>query len=338
MANEATRIVVEAEMTGQPGFSSSQPDHSRQPAEIEITSQPGTETLRETLAEMNKSISSIATLLEQFVTRREPPQGCTQQYDVEDEESEPAPKRRRDFDELSTTASDQDIDDLINPSGTSAEDESPTQTANEPDEFIKSLEAEFADSVPVGPEINQSLANIAKKRWGITLPPEKLKPLLEKQAQPENCPAAGDIIGLRQERIRPTLKPEYAALCSKESQDNVSKHLFGEDLARHVHDDSKKGYRKTDKAFIYSLKNREVMPFKSMVTHDSQAIYMDISYGPTFGGGHDIHIADNAGHNYHSYARFGQTFLAPNEVKEKHTVSAGSLRFTPDEVEVFYFP
>lgn len=80
------------------------------------------------------------------------------------------------------------------------------------------------------------------------------------------------------------------------------------------------------------------MPFKSMVKHDSQAIYMDISYGPTFGGGHDIHIADSAGHNYHSYARFGQTFLAPNEVKEKHTVSAGSLRFTPDEVEVFYFP
>lgn len=61
------------------------------------------------------------------------------------------------------------------------------------------------------------------------------------------------------------------------------------------------------------------MPFKSMVKYDTQAIYMDISYGPTFGGGHDIHIADNAGHNYHSYARFGQT-LTPNEVKEKDTV------------------
>ena len=129
----------------------------------------------------------MATLLEQFVARGEPPQRCTQQYDVEDEESEPAPKHRRDFDELSTTASDQDIDDLINPSGTSAEDETPNQTANEPDEFIKSLEAGFADSVSVGPEINQSLANIANKRWGITLQPEKLKPRLEKHAQPENC-------------------------------------------------------------------------------------------------------------------------------------------------------
>ena len=44
--------------------------------------------------------------------------------------------------------------------------------------------------------------------------------------------AARDIIGLRRERIRPMLKPEYASLYTKESQDNVSKHLFGEDLAK----------------------------------------------------------------------------------------------------------
>lgn len=105
-------------------------------------------------------MSSMATLLEQFVAHGEPRQRCTQQYVVEDEESEPEPKRRRDFDELSTTASDQDIEDLINPSATYAEDESSTPPANEPDEFIKSLKAEFADSVPVGLEINQSLANI----------------------------------------------------------------------------------------------------------------------------------------------------------------------------------
>lgn len=98
-----------------------------------------------------------------------------------------------------------------------------------------------------------------------------------------------------------------------------------------------KGYRRTDKAFIYSLDNKEGMaPFKSMVKHDSQAIYMEMSHGPTFGGGFDIHIANNAGHNVHSYTRFGHSFLAPSEVKEKDTVLAGSLRFTPDEVEVFY--
>lgn len=104
-------------------------------------------------------------------------------------------------------------------------------------------------------------------------------------------------------------------------------------------DDPYIGYRRTDKAFIYSLENKEVlMPFKSMVKDGSQAIYMDISYGPTFGGGHDIYIANNAGQNSHSYARLGQTFLAPSEVKDKNTVLAGSYNFNPDEVEVFYHP
>nr|XP_058947363.1 protein kinase C-binding protein NELL2-like [Pocillopora verrucosa] len=104
-------------------------------------------------------------------------------------------------------------------------------------------------------------------------------------------------------------------------------------------DDPYKGYHTTDKAFIFSLKNKEgLAPFKSMVNHDSQAIYMEISRGPTFGGGHDIHIANNAGHNVHSYTDFGHSFLAPSEVKEKDTVLAGTHHFTPDEVEVFYLP
>ena len=106
-----------------------------------------------------------------------------------------------------------------------------------------------------------------------------------------------------------------------------------------VDDDPYKGYRKTDKAFIFSLENKEgLAPFKSVVRHDSQAIYMEISHGPIFGGGHDIYIADNAGHNAHSFTNFGHSFLAPREVKEKLTVLAGTYHFTPDEVEVFYLP
>ena len=106
-----------------------------------------------------------------------------------------------------------------------------------------------------------------------------------------------------------------------------------------VDDDPYRGYRKTNKAFIFSLENKEgLAPFKSMVKHDSQAIYMEISCGPTFGGGFDIHIADNAGHNVHSYTEFAHSFLAPSEVEEKDTVLAGTHYFTPDEVEVFYLP
>ena len=83
---------------------------------------------------------------------------------------------------------------------------------------------------------------------------------------------------------------------------------------------------------------RPLAPFKSMVKRGSQAICMGISYGPTFGGGHDICVANNAAHNAHSYTNFGHSFLAPSEVKEKVTVLAGTYHFTPNEVEVFYLP
>ena len=47
---------------------------------------------------------------------------------------------------------------------------------------------DFTDEELVGAKINQRLANIASKRWGITLPNDKLKVLLAKHAKPENCP------------------------------------------------------------------------------------------------------------------------------------------------------
>ena len=45
---------------------------------------------------------------------------------------------------------------------------------------------------------------------------------------------------------------------------------------------------------------RKGLHLKSMVTEPSRAIYRGLSYGPTFGGGHDIYIADNANQNTNS--------------------------------------
>ena len=42
-------------------------------------------------------------------------------------------------------------------------------------------------TTPVGDEIQQNLANIASKRWGLSLSSDKLKVLLNKHAKPENC-------------------------------------------------------------------------------------------------------------------------------------------------------
>ena len=63
-----------------------------------------------------------------------------------------------------------------------------TAEPNEEVERLKSLEADFTDDELVDAKIDQRLANITSKRWGITLPNVKLKALLAKHARPENCP------------------------------------------------------------------------------------------------------------------------------------------------------
>ena len=73
-----------------------------------------------------------------------------------------------------------------------------------------------------------------------------------------------------------------------------------------------------------------------MVKSPSVAIYMNSRYGPTFGGGHDIYIADKANGNNNSYAKLSSSYNPPSGVKNRRRILAGSFRFTPDEVEVFY--
>ena len=68
----------------------------------------------------------------------------------------------------------------------------------------------------------------------------------------------------------------------------------------------------------------------------SYAIYRSSSYGPTFGGGHDIFIEDNSNSNTNSFTSFGVSYSLPSGIKDKRTILAGTFKFTPDEVEVFY--
>ena len=98
-------------------------------------------------------------------------------------------------------------------------------------------------------------------------------------------------------------------------------------------------YASTSNSFIFSLRNKESLPpFKSNVTNPSRAIYRDSGYGPTFGNGHDIRIADNANSNANSYADFGQynVYSVPSRVQDQYTILAGTRHFKPDDWEVFY--
>ena len=57
-------------------------------------------------------------------------------------------------------------------------------------------------------------------------------------------------------------------------------------------------------AFIFSLINSKKTPMKFYCKLAQNAIYCRADYGPTFGGGHDIHICDNSNTTQSSYSYF----------------------------------
>ena len=69
--------------------------------------------------------------------------------------------------------------------------------------------------------------------------------------------------------------------------------------------------------------------------------YICFLYGPTFGGGHDIYISDNAASNRYSYTHCGNTYHLPPGYSSSGSTcrfyaGEGSYKFTPTDVEVFY--
>ena len=72
----------------------------------------------------------------------------------------------------------------------------------------------------------------------------------------------------------------------------------------------------------------------SEVRSPDGAIYRVSWFGPRFGW--DIYIVNNANSNSDSYARLSSYYPAPAAVQDRYTILAGTLFFSPDEVEVFY--
>ncbi|XP_078382402.1 uncharacterized protein LOC144665101 [Oculina patagonica] len=99
-------------------------------------------------------------------------------------------------------------------------------------------------------------------------------------------------------------------------------------------------------AFLFSLVNKPGwQPLKLDQTGlysnlKSYSIYSCSSYGPTFGAGFDISIADNASSNNNSQANLGFIYSPPTGYSAGSSFAqsflAGSLTFQPDEVEVFF--
>ena len=90
----------------------------------------------------------------------------------------------------------------------------------------------------------------------------------------------------------------------------------------------------TGKAFIFSISNKEELtPFVTKVNKPERAIIRWSGSGPRFGI--DIDIANNANSNSDSSAGLGWYYPSP-AVQDRLTILAGTFRFSPDEVEVFY--
>ena len=95
-------------------------------------------------------------------------------------------------------------------------------------------------------------------------------------------------------------------------------------------------------SFLFSLRNNDdLAPFKAPLRdeNDVQAICRVSRFGPTFGGGWDLHIGDNAGSNNWSFTSFGPSHQPPPGYNRGKTNKKSLLpyyRFTPSQIEVLY--
>ena len=105
-------------------------------------------------------------------------------------------------------------------------------------------------------------------------------------------------------------------------------------------------YGYSSKAFIYSLTNNNgsghavYNPVKLQVKSDryKNAVIRCDSWGPRFGW-FDIFISNNAASNQDSYTHCGRSYPLPPGYSlsgPNCTFYAGSYKFTPTDIEVFY--
>lgn len=98
------------------------------------------------------------------------------------------------------------------------------------------------------------------------------------------------------------------------------------------------GYKQCTESFLFSLVNPSgseptKMPLRG--TNNNNGIYCNSSYGPIFGGGHDLLIANGANANSNSSSNLGSSYECPPHANASFLV--GQTNFTVSELEVFLF-
>jgi hypothetical protein len=98
--------------------------------------------------------------------------------------------------------------------------------------------------------------------------------------------------------------------------------------------DSSNQNKSDPNAFLFSLTNKDNQPSKIRQINTTYSIYCHSSHGPTFGGGHDIHIANNANTTMGSYSNLGFAYQHP-QPSQGQSYLAGSYNFQLSEIEVY---
>jgi len=99
------------------------------------------------------------------------------------------------------------------------------------------------------------------------------------------------------------------------------------------------GYYNDSSVYIFSLVNQQNFSCKIFSNNSANAIYASPTYGPTFGGGHDLNIRNHSNSNPSSISNLGHTFTAPLGYAYGSTAArnflAGSNNFLTTEIEVY---
>ena len=76
------------------------------------------------------------------------------------------------------------------------------------------------------------------------------------------------------------------------------------------------------------------LPLKG--TSNQYGIFCGSEYGPLFGAGHDLRVANGANTNSNSYSKLGSTYQCPANA-DSSSFLAGQQYFRVSELEVFVF-
>jgi len=99
------------------------------------------------------------------------------------------------------------------------------------------------------------------------------------------------------------------------------------------------GYNYDSNAYLFSLINQNNYPIKLKILNPNYAIYASPSYGPTFGNGFDLFIANQSNNNTNSYSNLGSSYQLPvgftSGTTAVQSFLAGSFNFQPFEIEVY---